>query len=333
EVCFWYGWLGYIDACFALFIFASIATLWRAFEDKSARWLCLALILISIAFLIKNITAYALFFAAGLVLITRLKRWSLLKNPFFIILTCLAMSVPSLWQSFISSGADINLAGSSVDDIIRKFIGFDLFRVLNHWLTYPFIFIFRSLPLALFFIWLWLRHKQRFQWDEPLTTLALILLVCFLPFWISPGGGARYLIPLYGFVALLLTGLLLQLNQLQLKQSIRLIALLLMLKLPYSLLILPYIKDHMPERDIKAVAREVIAISHDAPLRTQSDVANGLSIAAYIDVWQQDKTPIHWYNGKEKGGYILAEEETDGFGELVKTWRLLGRLVYLYKQD
>ena len=333
EVCFWYGWLGYIDALFGTFVFASIAALWKAMEDKHVLWLCAALIALSLAFLIKNITAYAMFFASALVLMIRLKRWALLKHPLFIILPLASLAVPSLWQSWTSMGAAPQLASSSLHDIALKFSNFDMAIAVNHWLTYPLVFWFRSLPLALFFVWLGLKYRQRFQWYAPIVTVVWIVLICFMPFWLSPGGGPRYLIPLYGWIALLLTGLLLQLDRSRMRQSIRLIAFILILKVPYSLLILPYVKDQMPERNIKAVAHEIVQVVQGEPLRTQSDVANGLSIAAYIDVWQQDKPPIHWYDGHEKGVYILAEEATPSFGRLVKTWRLRGSLVYLYHQD
>jgi len=73
-------------------------------------------------------------------------------------------------------------------------------------------------------------------------------------------------------------------------------------------------------------------LTADAPLRTRNDVATGLAIAAYLDVWQQQRPPIRWYRDIETGVYILAEVETPVLGRLIKTWRLRGDHVYLYWQ-
>ncbi len=332
EIAFWYGWLGYVDALFGMFIFAAIASLWRAVADEHAGWLLLALLFISLAFMTKNITAYALFGAAGLVLIWRLQRWHLLKRPQFLLPALLALCVPFFWQALIVP-AGANTATTTINDVLRNFAGYGTLAFIKHWISFPFVFLFRALPVSLLLVWLWLRRRQRFTADPALTTLALLLLVCFLPFGISAAATPRYLVPLYGLVALLITGLMLQLDQARLKQAITLIALIVLVKLPYSLGILPYIKDWRPERDVKAVAREIMALTEQAPLRTQNDVATGLAVAAYIDVWRQSRPPIRWYDGHERGVFVLTEIEQPAFGRLVKSWRLRGDHLYLYRKD
>jgi len=330
EVAFWYGWLGYVDATFGLFIFSAIAALWRAIADEHIGWFILSLLLISLAFMSKNITAYALFGAAGFVLLWRLQRWHLLKNPFFLITGLLALGVPVLWQYFIVPIGE-NTATTTINDVLRNYAGYGALAFIGHWLSFPFVFLFRALPISLFLAWLWLRRKYQFQRDHTLTTLSLVLLICFLPFWISAGATPRYLVPLYGLVALLLTGLLLQLEQARLRQAMLLITLIVMIKIPYSLVILPGIKDWLPERNVKVVATEIMHLTDDAPLFSQDDVATGLAIAAYIDVWRQHRPPITWWHNSNKNAYILAETPTPALGRLVKSWRLRGDHVYLYR--
>ena len=331
EVAFWYGWLGYVDATFGFFIFAAICSLWRGIADEKASWFILSLLFISLAFMTKNITAYALFAISGFILLWQLKQWKLLKKTWFIPSGLLALSVPVLWQSFIVP-AGANTATTSINDVLRNFTGFGAWAFIKHWLTFPFIFLFRALPVSLILAWLWLRKKHRFELDKTLTILALLLLACFLPFWISAGATPRYLVPLYGLVALFLTGLMLQLNQQHFRQTLMLIALIVLLKIPYSMAILPYIKDWRPERDVKIVSAEIMQLTNSAPLRTQNDVASGLAIAAYLDVWRQHREPMRWYNDKEQNVYILAEVETPALGQLVKKWHLRGSYVYLYWQ-
>ncbi len=329
EVAFWYGWLGYVDALFGCFIFSSIVLLWRAMAEEHAGWLLLSLVAISLAFMTKNITAYALYGIAGLVLMWRLQRWRLLKRPLFVLPALLALAVPVLWQAWIVPAGE-NTATTTVRDALRNFAGFSLLDYLWHWLSYPLVFVFRALPVSLLLLWWWLQRKQRFALTEDGQTLAWIVLACLLPFWLSAGATPRYLVPLYGLMALLLSGLLLQVDATRLRQALMVIALVVLIKIPYSVGILPYIKDWRPERDVKAVAEEIMHMTDNAPLRTQNDVATGLAIAAYIDVWRQDREPIWWYRGREKGVYILAEAPTPGLGQLLKSWRLRGDHVYLY---
>jgi len=163
-------------------------------------------------------------------------------------------------------------------------------------------------------------------------SLGAIILVCLFPFWLSAGGSPRYLVPFYGLVALLLTGLLLQLDAGRIRQGVLLMGLIVLLKIPYSLGVLPYIKDWMPERDVKQVAREVMQLTADAPLLTENDVSTGLAIAAYIDVWHQDRPPVTWNLNRSARAYVLAEVETPALGRLVKSWPLRGDHVYLYSQ-
>ena len=329
EVSFWYGWLGYADATFGFFIFSAIAALWLALEKRHVPLFLLSLILISLAFLTKNFTAYILYSLAGLVLLQRLGRWRLLLHPGFIIPGVAALGVPWLFQLLVVQSGSSN-AITTFRDAMRNFSGHGILDYLKHWLTYPLLFAFRAMPVSLVLIWLWLRRKVTFERHPTLVTLTLVLAVCFAPFWVSAGGTPRYLVPLYGLVALLLTCLLLQLEPAHYRLALKAIVVVVILKIPYSLGILPYIKDWRPERDVKAVAVEIANIVGDKPLLSHNDVSTGLAVAAYLDVWQHRNPPIVWDYGKAHGVYVLAETSEPATGELVQKWPLRGDTVYLY---
>ncbi|OIO68105.1 MAG: hypothetical protein COW19_01845 [Zetaproteobacteria bacterium CG12_big_fil_rev_8_21_14_0_65_55_1124] len=331
EISFWYGWLGYLDATFACFIFASIALLWRALQEEHVGWLLLSLLPLSLAFMTKNITAYAFYGAAGLVLMWRFRCWHLLLSPRFVLPVLAALAVPYLWQELVIIKGS-STATTTVNDALRNFTGFSPWVFVKHWVSYPLVFLFRALPISLFLVGLWLLRKGRFRMGGSVASLGAIILVCLFPFWLSAGGSPRYLVPFYGLVALLLTGLLLQLDAGRIRQGVLLMGLIVLLKIPYSLGVLPYIKDWMPERDVKQVAREVMQLTADAPLLTENDVSTGLAIAAYIDVWHQDRPPVTWNLNRSARAYVLAEVETPALGRLVKSWPLRGDHVYLYSQ-
>jgi len=328
DVFFWYGWLGYADGTFGFFIFSAVCCLWLAIEDEKPSSFIAALSLISVAFMIKNISCYAIFGLAGLVLIQRYHRWHLLMKPSFMLPGILALSLPWLYQSlFIQAGS--NTEGAILHAALN-FKGFGLIDYIYHWISYPALFLARAFPVSLLLIWFFWREKQRYTMDSNLLTLLWLLLVCLAPFWLSAGGSPRYLVPFYGLLALLITGLTLQLDHEKLKTVFKIVLIIIILKIPYSFAVLPYVKDWRPERDIKAVAEEILQITNGKPLRTRNDVSTGLSIGAYINVRTPPEQFFRWYDGKEKHVYILSEAENPEFGELIKHWRLQGNHTYLY---
>ncbi len=330
EVSFWYGWLGYADATFGFFIFAAISSLWIAIEDKQVKWLLISLLLISLAFLTKNISCYLMYVSAGLVLLWRYRSWNLLLKPFFVLPVLISFTLPWIYQNLIlGGGANTSVA---IADALRHFLGYELFKYVSHWISYPLLFLGRAFPVTLILIWLYLKEKQRFTFDRDAVTLLYILLICLLPFWLSATGTARYLIPFYGLLALVLTGLVLQLNLRQSALTLKVIIFIILIKVPYSFAILPYIKDWRPERDIQAVVEDIMQITDRKALRTMNDVSTGLSIGCYINVRTPHDQFVRWYNGKERQVYVLSEMEDPKLGQLVKQWRLQGHHTYLYWQ-
>jgi len=326
EITFWYGWLGYADATFAAFVFSSIWALWRAVKNARLGWFATSLVLISCAYMTKNISAYAMYGLAGVVLFQRCSRWRLLMHPSFVVLGLAALAVPWLYQSFHQSESNSMVA---IRDALRNFTGFGITTFLWHWLSYPAVFIFRALPLSLFFLFLWLSRKQSFSVSGDMRTVGMILLGCLFPFWLSAAGSPRYLVPLYGFAALLLTGWLIQLDRRWFTIAMRLLVFILIVKIPYSLAVLPYIKDWRHDRSLQVVAEDILEKTQGKPVKTTNDIASGLSIAAYMDVRLPPARYIRWYRG-EHGVFVMAEAPDAALGQLVKNYPIRGRHMYLY---
>jgi len=328
EVSFWYGWLGYADATFGFFIFSAISSLWVAVEDKKAPWFWLSLLLISLAFFTKNISCYVIYASAGLILVWRYQRWSLLVHPLFLLPALASLSLPWIYQTYLlHNGAN---TGVAVGDALRNFKGYSISAYITHWLTYPGLFLARAFPLTVLLIWFYFKDKQRYVFHHHLLTLVYILTLCLLPFWLSASGTARYLIPLYGLLALLLTGLALQLNRQQSALIIKVMLIVIVLKIPYSFAILPYIKDWRPERSIVAVVDDIMLRTEGKTIRTRDDVSTGLSIGAYINVRTPHDEYMHWYDGKERQVFVISEIKDPALGDLIKYYHLQGQHAYLY---
>jgi len=328
EVSFWYGWLGYVDATFSFFIFAAITCLWVAIEDQRPAFCFLSFVMISLAFMVKNISCYAILGIASLVLLHRYHRWQLLKHPVFVVSALLAISVPWLYQHYIIHSA--SNATMAVGHALDNFRGYSFLAYFKHWFTYPVLFFARAFPVTVLLLWFYWQQRQRYRMDTSLVTLIWLLTATMAPFWLSAGGTPRYLIPFYGLLTLLLSGFVLQLDIKKTSIAFKVMVLIIILKVPYSLAVLPYIKDWRPERDIRAVVEEISTITQQHSIRTMNDVATGLSIAAYLDVQLPPEKYIRWYNGSEHQVYIMAEVKTPNFGKLIKIWHLRGDHVYLY---
>ncbi len=328
EISFWYGWLGYVDANFGMFVFTSIAALWLAIERQHTGWLLFSLLLVSMAYLSKNISAYYFYGVAGLILLYRMQRWRLLLRLSFIIPGMLALLVPWWYQStFVDAGSNAMVA---IRDGLRNFHGYSLLEYIRHWFSYPAIFFFRALPVSFLLLWLLIKGKQAFSVKPENITVLLILIACFLPFWISAGGSPRYLVPFYALVAVLFTGLLLQMGTERQTLAIKLMAVVLVLKIPYSLVALPYVKDWRPDRSLLAVTEDILQRTEGKTVRTLDDIASGLSIAAYLDVRLPPEKYIRWYHSGEHGVYILVDLPDTNLGQLVRDYPIRGRHVYLY---
>jgi 4-amino-4-deoxy-L-arabinose transferase-like glycosyltransferase len=75
------GWIAYSDPLFTVATFAAIVCLWIAVDRRSPRFLILAGLAITAAFLTKALTAYAFYGAAALVLLWRHENRRFLLSP------------------------------------------------------------------------------------------------------------------------------------------------------------------------------------------------------------------------------------------------------------
>ncbi len=328
EVSFWYGWLGYADATFSFFIFAAIACLWVAIEDERASFALLSSIMISLAFMVKNISCYAILGIAALVFMQRYQRWILFRRPLFVLIGLITLSIPWLYQHYaIHSDANANMA---IGHALDNFNGFGFLAYLKHWVVFPTLFFARAFPVTVLLLWFYWRQRQRYKMDAKIMTLVWLLITTMAPFWLSAGATPRYMVPFYGLFALLLTGLVLQLDTKKSVVVFRAMILIIALKIPYSFAALPWLKDWRPNHSLKAVASDVLQRTRGKPVRTKNGIASGLSIAAYMDVQLPPERYIREYRGKEHGVFIMAAQPDVNLGRLVKAYPIRGRHLYLY---
>ncbi|MDQ6960931.1 MAG: glycosyltransferase family 39 protein [Mariprofundaceae bacterium] len=329
EVMFWYGWLGYVDMSFACCLLAANLALWRAVEARDSRWYFVACLLLAGSVMVKNLTAYPLFAATALVLVWRMQAWHFLYKPLVILGSLLALCLPVVWGHAVNSGGEAVQTQVMWAEIMRKFSGVDLLAYAQHLIEMPLQLFLRCAPFSLLLLFLWWQAKQRWAWDAHLSTLAWIALLSFMPFWLAPGGSPRYFLPVYPWLALIITYLLWQLQAKHLKLAVQCMVIVLVLKVPYSLWGLPYLKDGMIERDLKVVAQDIIEKTEGWPICSVNVASTGLSVAAYINVMRDNGDYIRYCTGSR--AFMISYHLQDKLGSPEHSYRIRGDALYLYR--
>lgn len=315
EPLFYYGWLGYSDALFGALVLASMLAVWLALRERHAGWFALALLCADAAFLTKALTAYVFLGGAGLCCLWHYRAWDCLRRPGFW-LSLLLLAVPGLWYTLAPSGQV--MAHGMVDDITGKLGSHGASAYLRHLAGYAGSALINLMPAAGLLIWLrgrelptWLARWRRSPSGSALATqpprapsatwpretprpqetdLSLahsgtlagaIALLNFLPYWLAPQSGVRYLMPLYGLAALWLAGLLWpQERHRELLQRWALFAI--ALKVFAAGWLFPLYTERV-RPDLLSIARQVAAISAGRVLYADTDAWVGISVVALLD--------------------------------------------------
>lgn len=332
DLLFVRGWLAYSDTLFSLFIFLSIALLWLSLDNKSYRFLVLALVSLTAAFLTKALTAYVFYSVSALVLLWQHPNRKFLLSPLSILLHLFALMFPLIWLYYINPADQ-----SMINDIFSTAkTSATLWQHISALFINPIHLILLFAPTSLLVIYLLWRKKIVYSTlsSSLLILLTSIILLNYLPYWISIKGGAdpRYIEPLYPFIALFITGLLFASKEYGIRLACYCLLLTLVLKFIASIGF--YYYEHHYRSDYTPVAQDIIAVTQGYPLYSRATEFTGLSTAATIDILQgSHKKPISYPPKSPVNGFILSNDNTLNLNEkLFKTYPLKRTPIYLITQ-
>jgi len=327
EIQFWYGWFGYADAMFLFFIFSSTVCLWLAAQFRQTHWYILAIILINLAFLTKALTAYAFFISTMIIVTYHFKAWRFFLHPIRLILLSGIIIAPMLWASFHGSSSS-SASASLIHDIAMRFHSIDILSYLKHIMTFPIEFIARMAPVSfiiLFFLW----KKNRCSISPDLRMILLIVGINYLPYWLAPFSNMRHVVPLYAWASLALSYYLIHSNIKIKKAALIGVTIALMLKIPFSLWGLPFLKERDASQKFRPVAANIIQQVGNATIRQSSVSFTGFAIVAYInEAYGLKKNNIQFLTPNDHRVYVIAHTPLRG-AELIKTYTLFGDKAYL----
>jgi len=331
DVLLYHGWLSYVDPNFAMFIFAAIATLWVAAREQRLPMLALSGILISCAFLSKALTAYFFFGGAVFALLfnTPQRRFLLQWRSLAILL--LTYLGPMIWFAIIPDG--MAQGRRMFGELTYKFVQPTFFEYLQKLVGFPVEILIWLGPITLLAIYFLLRKRKQQEataTDQLLfATACWIFLLNFLPYWLSPRGGMRYLMPIYPLLALVSARIIWQSGEAARLVARKWIIGALVLKFVVSLIIFPYYQSHYRGQNYDETAAEIVAISHGQALYSNNSSAAGLSVTAYLNKRRLPAPVLLLAPEQWSSGFVVTLTPDDTVGKVYKKYHLGGDDMYL----
>jgi hypothetical protein len=323
------GWLSYLDPVFAFFTFGSMATLWVACLEKKRGWLVLSIALVSCALVTKAFTAYIFYGTAGLVLLFgQREARGFLLSPGSLLAFALAAVVPLLWFASIPRAENSEIM---LDEIRRKLSAPDVAGYLSHLVEFPLEAMLRLSPAVALAIYLLLRKRVSEREYEPahFRNALLIAALGFLPYWLSPQSGIRYLLPIYPLIALVCARIIWRSGESARKLALRWFAGVIAFKFIFALVLFPYYQTHYRGENFEKTAQVVIERTRGFPLYILDTRSIGLSITAYIDLKRFPNTPIIYPPQTFDSGFVLSMEADPALGEVAEVYPLAADRIYL----
>lgn len=311
DVLLYRGWLGYVDPNYAMFLFAAMATLWVAVREQRFQMFVFSCVLLTCAFLSKALTSYIFYGVVLFVLMFDKQQRNFLVRWRTLPVLLLTYAGPFIWYASIPDG--VAQGKRMFAELTNKFENPPFIEYVGRLLGFPVDVLISLGPLTLLAIYLLLR--RRYQKELSATHQFLfysacgMLLLNFLPYWISPRGLMRYLMPIFPLVALVATRIIWQSGEGALILARKWIIAALALKFVAALIIFPYYQSHYRGANYADAALDVVSITAGYPLYSYTPNAHGLSVAAYINRLRYPQTGLRWPPAQWQDGFLIAQPE------------------------
>lgn len=324
------GWLSYTDPMFGFFIFAAIASLWVGCEDKNRGWLALSIIWISCALLTKAITAYIFYVTALFILFRQPAHRRFLLSPASLLILSATLIVPFVW--FASLPQLGGQSGSMMSEITRKFSEFDSMAYLQRLVLYPLDKLLWLSPAPLLALYLLWRKRIVLAETRPdhMQTAILIAGLSVLPYWLSPQGGIRYLVPIYPLIALISARLIWRCGHAGQQLALRWFTGLIAFKFLFVLFLFPYYQSHYRGENYVAIAHKINKETHGYLLYGDDSRSIGLNIIGQLDIDRLPLEPILSPPANWNNGFLLTAKPSDDMSILVEKIVVAKDAIYLF---
>jgi 4-amino-4-deoxy-L-arabinose transferase-like glycosyltransferase len=329
DVLMYHGWLAYVDPMFAAFIFISIATLWVACTEQRQKLLWLAAIALTCAFLSKAFTAYVFYGIALLVLAGTRSYRQFLLHPNSLAAHATMLAAPLFWFRLIPAGH--GQSGRMFNEILDKLALPDFTAYFAKLLLYPLEIWSGLLPvgaLVIYFAW-----RRRIQDVEPcpqhFRNALLIAAINFLPYWLAPHSGVRYLMPIYPLFALISARLIWRSGTTAIQTTRYWLAATIVLNIVLGLVAFPLYQHQYRGENYELTASDIITRTHQQPLYITDVTTNGLNVAAYINQKSYPQQTLQFPPATLDSGFVISMTAEPEPFQIVKEYQLGRDKLYL----
>ncbi len=327
DVALYRGWLAYVDPLFAMFIFGAIAALWAACAEERPALLAVAVASLTCAFMSKAFTAYVFYASAVFVLLFTQSGRRVLFGRVSITAHGLALLAPLAWLHWVPGTG--GQGGRMFSEIVAKLMPESGLSYLRQLIGFPAESLLRmlpALPLALFYAW----RRRISPTSEPVLAVAVAMaFLCYLPYWLAPVSGIRYLLPIYPLVALAAAILLWRAGEAAVTVARRWLTGMLVLKIIAIAFLFPYYQQHYRGENYAQAARDIMALTAGHPLYTNDVSASGMSVAGYIDAYAYPAPALKRPPQEWDSGFVIEYEEDPRSGRTFKHYPLAANNLYL----
>lgn len=276
---------------------------WLAVVERSIKFLCVAIIALSCAFLTKALTAYVFYGVTLLVVTYRDRGWRFLFSWPSWVAHLLALAVPVFWYAMAPAGG--TMAHGMLDDILDKLRGQSLLDYLHQFFVFPLQTLGQLLPIAGILLYAALRrHPLPWTKDPRALTALWIAGVNYLPYWLSPQSGIRYLMPIYGIAALVLAAWVADAERTR-RLAVMWMMSAIVLKYVFAVWAFPLYTDRFRPH-IGTIARDILMQTNGFPLYVTNVDWVGISVTADIDLAIKPRPPLEMPPPSLTNGFVIS---------------------------
>ena len=311
-----YGWKGYSDSLFGACTFAAMLYAYLSVKETSYRWLIVAILFAYLGFLTKALTSFVFLFSALFItalIDKKLVYLGKVLSPVFVALSGLLIW---WWYSIAPTGEQ--MATGMFSDIVDRYLSIDLSVFFSHLAIFPFETVLNLFPISALLLYLGVKRKMPTTPNSSAKIFCLIALIGFLPYWIAPLSHSRYLMPIYGIVAICFTFLIQDHSDL-IRRVRKFIVWIVLFKLAFAFVLFPaYTKAFRPPID--QWAQNVKEIVADKTLYSVDQTWIGISVVDTFNRLNYPKPPVVRAYGAVESGYILSNTNRADLGVLVASF-------------
>jgi 4-amino-4-deoxy-L-arabinose transferase-like glycosyltransferase len=318
DVLLYRGWLAYSDPVFALFTFGAMACLWVATQERRNDLLVLAVLALVGAFLSKVPTTYVFYATLGLVLLWKHENRFFLFRPVSLALHAAAVAFPLFWSYAIVGNSYFDAAISNL--LFTTLHPPSWSEYVTDFIAFPFSVTMHLLPGSAVVIYaIYSRQFELSQRNRSIDIAIWTALLSLIPYWISPYGSTRYLLPTFPFFALIMAYCIVRSGKSLSNVMARLLVANIAVGLIGSLVAIPLYQRHV-RGNYAELARMILAHVGEEPIYANDVTTVGLSLVANLNTMRPSRTPIIWPPQNFSSGYVLAREVDPSLGEISLTF-------------